>query len=59
MVPFKILCTVPLFFSNTRISSGPKKSIVVGNSRPSATTSISSSGGRIDTIASTSGRGKR
>ena len=33
-MPFTILCTVPLFFSNTRMSSGPRNAILVGPLSP-------------------------
>ena len=39
ILPFTILCTVPLSFSKTKISFGPKNAILVGDVRPSKTTS--------------------
>jgi hypothetical protein len=39
ILPFTILCTVPLSFSKTKISFGPTNAILVGDVRPSKTTS--------------------
>jgi hypothetical protein len=53
--PFTILCTVPFSFSKTKISSGPRNAIEVGNSSVSEeTNSTPKLGSLIDGCSSSS-----
>src|SRR5688500_13459996 len=52
ILPFTILFTILLFFSNTRKSLGPKNAILVGRLRPSTTVITFKSGSLIDGVSS-------